>query len=109
MISLRGALLVARYVKRALHEAERTPRGVYVAMQRQIEVVTLTLAMMKTLERCCCCAESAVPLVYWQCEPCKVLRMLWNVASHPSHHSTFDQHRVLEACTVTLRAGGFMS
>jgi hypothetical protein len=109
MISLGGALLTARYVARALREAERTPRGLYRSLERQIEVATVTIAMERTLDRYCGCAEMPIPMVYAQCPPCTLRARLTRVATQPAHYTTSQQHDVIEACSMTLRAAGYMS
>lgn len=108
MITLRGALLTARYVRRAVHEAS-SARDLYNSLARQAEVARCTIIMLNTLARFCGCSESPIPLVYAHCPPCTLRLRLLRVMMMPEHYTTQQQHAVITAASDTLRAAGYLS
>lgn len=109
MITLRGALLTARYTARAVHECDGSLRALRHSIAEQIRVATATIAMFDTLERFCCCADSLAPLEYVQCPTCEMKRSLMFVALRPGAHTTEHHDFALELVSNTLRRQGYLT
>ena len=109
MITLRGALLTARYTARAVHECDGSLRALRHSIAEQIRVSTATIEMFDTLDRFCCCADSLAPLEYVQCPTCEMKRALMFVALKPSAHTTEQHQRAIDAASDVLRASGYLT
>lgn len=112
MITLRGAMLTARYTARAVYECAAnggTLRALRHSVAEQIRVASATIEMFDTLDRFCCCADSLAPLEYVQCPTCEMKRSLMFVALRPGAHTTEHHDFALELVSNTLRRQGYLT
>lgn len=107
-MTLQGAALLLRYLKRAVIEANGRMAQFPASLMRQRDVVADALVCSRTLERLCDCSFQ-LPLDPVHCVPCELNRTLWRVALHPDHHSTEQQRAHLDTIYSQLTAAGYFT
>lgn len=107
MMTLRGAALLLRYLRRAVIEANGTITQLPAAVQQQIDAVSDSITCSQICERLCDCSYQ-LPLDPVHCVPCELNRQLWRVALHPSHHSSEQQRAHIDKIYQQLTAAGYI-